>query len=233
MTLCLMSFLGCGHNSSSAAPPDPGSLKTIGAESQTWGEEYSLLLIISRITVSSNGKTTEYCGYEAEVKKGGTADPSAKIKVNGKSLSFLNSLESFTSQTYPYNELTPNSDFEVKVTINGVAVRETFSLPGDITISPDGSQVSWKYEGNADQIAVSRNDDNGLVTDDFTYTSKSAHSDLNSPSAIPGSAYPNTGKKYFTQMNSIKEYNDRFKSMTNLSTSTVRLIDGKAIEVQK
>lgn len=59
------------------------------------------------------------------------------------------------------------------------------TAPGDITHAVDGSQSSWAFDGNEEQVTVS----DGLTT---TYDS-GALGDLVSPHLIPGSAYPIAG----------------------------------------
>jgi hypothetical protein len=86
--------------------------------------------------------------------------------------------------TFPY--LTGNYVLTTNTSIGVASV--TIIGPGDIKVSPDGSQTSWAVEGNHDKISVIDPSRNCVFS--------SAGNDINSPVSIPVSVYSTSSGEY-------------------------------------
>ena len=91
------------------------------------------------------------------------------------------------SSGYQYN---PGDTYRVSVDYDGDTFSHEMDAPGDMSIAPDGSSVSWTYEGNADIVAVV-GPSSALG---WVYTGMP---DLTSPHNIPASTYSNGDGAYY------------------------------------
>jgi hypothetical protein len=73
------------------------------------------------------------------------------------------------------------------VTSAGTAYLDMTPPGGNLTLSPDGSTLSWSYEGNGDRLGISEQ-----YASTYTFNSLTI-GDISSPFAIPASAFPKPG----------------------------------------
>ena len=93
---------------------------------------------------------------------------------------------------YPDSTITyiPGQSYTLTAITSGGTATATLIAPGgNMTVSPDGSTATWDVEGNEDWIKVTQAGGPYLGT----YRSYDFTTDMDSPAAIPSSAYPTLG----------------------------------------
>ncbi len=92
-------------------------------------------------------------------------------------------------------DFVPGRNYTIRVTYGGTTYTETVEAPGDITISPDHTQVSWLHGGDHSLIGVDYTYGTG------TYQMPGSLGPLTNPHSIPATAYPTAGESYDLYVN--------------------------------
>ena len=129
------------------------------------------------------------------VKRGNTAVADAVVKIGDKTLTYDAVFMKQYAAKFATSDYKPGSALTVSVTIGGRVFTGTVTLPGGITISGDGTSVTWAHEGNRDWLSVSPADNPGAPAyDTYQGIGTTESPDLKSPHKIPSSTYTPTGK---------------------------------------
>ena len=126
------------------------------------------------------------------VSKDGLGLNNATVAVNGipvpRVVGFVDGYYDLTSDAPNGATFTPGASYTVSVTVDGVAYTDTLTAPGGITLAADGGSASWTAPADYATVDV-----------DHRYGSKTwgvpsaRPGHLDSPQAVPSSAYPSAG----------------------------------------
>lgn len=165
------------------------------------------------------------------VKLGNTDVVDAVVKIGDKKLTYDAAFMKQYSANFLPSDYQPGSPISVSVTVGGKTYAGTVTLPGGITISGNGTGVSWAHEGTGDWLSVSPADNPGNPTYD-TYqgigTTKSTN--LNSPQKIPSSAYTPAGKIFLLHV-VVSTWQNAFNK--DGATGSITVNDISSVEFQK
>jgi hypothetical protein len=122
-----------------------------------------------------------------------------------------------TNTTLPYAAGQPYT--MVTSTSIGIASATVTAPGGSVSVTPDGSELTWASEGNIDNLYV-----------DYTATGSYSYStvgNINSPYMIPSSAYPGPGT-YLLYV-----FNENNVSVNNAPGSSFQIVEASVLTVTK
>lgn len=169
----------------------------------------------------SNGS---YVGF-ALLQVNHAAETSDAVTINTPAGSYAAPFASTIAGGYAlYQVILSPSDYQVGSssysmsvsTSIGTATSGSVTAPGNFSLNSGGTTLTWSTEGNLDSVLIK----NGAVT---TYDSSSAVGpDIDSPFAIPASAYPSSGGVTYTVAPFIENQTTSFTGAAPGSTFSIK-----------
>jgi hypothetical protein len=171
------------------------------------------------------------------VRRGDVPVSDARVVVAGTEIPFEGTIFKQYYAELSGTPFVPGQDVTVEITVDGKTALETIRFPGGITVTEDGSSVSWSHEGNGDHLYVQPVDDDGFPSSDATlesYTGNNceASTNIDSPYSVAGAAYPSAGDYLFTMV--VRELKSGvFAGLPGIKTGTLEATDLKSVGVAK